>query len=169
MHPDIAPRLQVFIRDDYYNAESFIRHGPVRMLDSAVSYYPWRTYHDQRLKINSIRSHVRDIKRDIAAKLDSLNKSEIFDSEKLRHVMIVMFWCISELRGATAPEITECLHLFGINQTAENVKKYLYCMRVAGWVGETRYQHTVWYFARSEIDPFKYAYRPGVVQKDAVR
>jgi hypothetical protein len=169
MHARIAPRLQVFIRNDYYNAESFIRHGPIRLLGAAVSYYPWRTYQDDRLKISSIKSHIRDIKRDITTRLESLKRSEVFSAADLRHVMIIMFWCIYELRGATAQELCECLGLFGINQDTDQVKKYLYCMRVAGWVGETQYQHTVWYYARFEIDPLKYAYRPGTAQKDSLR
>ena len=169
MHVGIAPRLQVFIRDDYYGAESFIRHGPIRLLGNAVSYYPWRTYQDGRLKISSISSHVRDIKRDIATKLASLNQSEIFDATQLRHIMILIFWCIYELRGATAQELSECLSLFGIQRGTDDVKKYLYCMQVAGWIGETQYQRTVWHFVRIEYDPLKYAYQPGTAQKNAIR
>jgi hypothetical protein len=74
LHEKIAGRLQVFVSDEYYKAESFIRRGPIRRLDKAVSYYPWRTYKDSRLKITSIRSHIRDIRSDISKRLRALRR-----------------------------------------------------------------------------------------------
>ena len=143
-----APRLLVFIRDDYYQAESFIRLGPLRFIharyDDAVSYYPWRSYNDGSLKVTTISSYIRDIKRDIIAKLDSLPKAEELNIGQPRHIMILIFWCLYVLRGATLNELVECLSLFQINRDEVDVRKYLYCMTVAGWVGETQYGHTVW-------------------------
>jgi hypothetical protein len=172
MHEWIAPRLHVLIQMEYYHAESFIRQGPLRlMLDrhNAVSFYPWKTRSDGSLKITSISSHIRNIKKDITTRLKRIPKTEEFDRTLPRHVMIAIFWCIYILRGATIKEITEILPLLNVVRTEAEIRKYLYCMRVAGWVEETQYGHTVWFYNRVDIDPFNYSFKPGAPKRDSLR
>jgi hypothetical protein len=173
IHPEIAPHLLIFIRDDYYNAESFIRHGPVRSLENghpgSVLYYPWRTRKDGTLKVSSASSDLRAMKGEIEKKLFSNFKAEKFDKESLRHRMILMFWCIWLLRGASLSEITSVIQLFGISINQNEAHKFLYCMKVAEWIADQQYGNTIYYYSRVDVDPFEYAFRDSARSNDPIR
>lgn len=49
------------------------------------------------------------------------------------------------------------------------MRRKLYCMQLAGWVKVKHYSGTDYYYAMSDQDPLKYAFKPGVTEKDTVR
>ena len=60
--------------------------------------------------------------------------------------------------GLLRTEIADSLAHFGVTETQENIRKYLYCMRVAEWIGEKKYGNPVFYYPKVDRDPFEYAF-----------
>ena len=93
----------------------------------------------------------------------------VLDLTAPRHVMILIFWVVYVFRSATVQEIVESLQRFGVSETEEMVRKYLYCMLVAEWIAEKKYGHLTYYYNRVDIDPFEYAFTSGSPLRDSVR
>jgi hypothetical protein len=72
--------------------------------------------------------------------------------------MILIFWVVQRLRGAILKEIADSLLHFGVSESPETIRKYLYCMLVAEWIGEKKYGHPIYYYPRIDRDPFDYAF-----------
>lgn len=159
MNAAIAPRLKIIIQDDHYSQESFIRNGPIRhmedMRDDSVSSYPWRiSSTDRKIIKSSAAPHVPNIRHELVDRLAKVAAKETFSVHNKRHIMISIFWIVQRLRGAILKEIADSLAHFDISETPENIRKYLYCMRVADWIGEKKYGNPVYYYPQIDRDPF---------------
>jgi hypothetical protein len=143
MIPDIARRLRVLVRDDHFNQDSFIKFGPLRQLedvnDTYVCSFPWKTRLDGSIVALSAKPYMNDIRNELVQWLDDIAKSEAFNSTLNRHKMLLIYWIVYVLRGAILKDIVESLHHFQVDLDADEVRPYLYCMRVAEWVGERKY------------------------------
>jgi hypothetical protein len=127
--------------------------------EDAVSSYPWRiNVKDGTIIKSSAAPHVSSIRQELIERLTKVAAKETFQPGNKRHIMILIFWIVQRLRGAILKEIAESLSHFGITETPENIRKYLYCMRVADWIGEKKYGHPVYYYPRIDHDPFEYAF-----------
>lgn len=175
MNAAIAPRLKIFVRDDHYNQESFIKLGPLRHLErtiseASVSSYPWRVNGEEKLILSSAKPHLNAMREDLIERIAAIHKTEIYrrDNSK-RQLMILIFWMVYILRAALLSEIVDVLAKFGIQEKPNEVKKYLYCMRVAEWVDEKKYGHQVYYFLRVDHDPFEYAFNDDVKIREPIR
>jgi hypothetical protein len=163
MNIEIAPRLEIITQDKYYSHESFIRNGPLRHMEKlwpdSVSSYDWRTNsHDNTIVKSSAAPHVTRIRQELVDRLAKVNAKEKFDRSNKRHIMILIFWIVQRLRGAIPKEISESLARFGVNETQDNILNFLYCMRVADWIGEKKYGHPIYYYPTVNTDPFEYAF-----------
>jgi hypothetical protein len=164
MNSAIAPRLKIIIQDKYYSEEeSFIRNGPIRHMEDlwedSVSTYAWTiSSADKKIIKSSAAPHLASIQQELVERLNKIAAKEKFDVKSKRHLMILIFWIVQRLRGAILKEIADSLVHFGIIETQENIRKYLYCMRVAGWIGEKKYGHPIYYYPRLDRDPFDYAF-----------
>jgi len=107
---------------------------------------------------SSAAPHLSTIRQELIDRLAKVAAKVTFNATYKRHIIILIFWIVQRLRGAILKEIGDSLILFGITETQENIRKYLYCMRVAGWIGEKKYGHPVYYYHRVERDPFEYAF-----------
>jgi hypothetical protein len=163
MNETISRRLKIIVRDDYYNQESFIRHGPLRHMEQkysdSVSSYPWRVYSDDSGIIKSTAApHITNIRQELVDRLSTVSATEAFLLSNRRHTMILIYWILHVLRAAIIKEIVEALDRFGIKENQDSVKRYLYCMRVAEWIGEKKYGHPTYYYPRIDRDPLEYAF-----------
>lgn len=163
MNAAIAERLKIIVQDKYYSDESFIRNGPIRhmedMRDDSVSSYPWNiSSTDKKLIRSSAAPHVSSIRQELIDRLAKVAAKETFNASNKRHIMILIFWIVQRLRGAILKDIADSLSHFGISETPENIRKYLYCMRVADWIGEKKYWHPTYYYPRIDRDPLDYAF-----------
>jgi len=163
MNEAIAPRLKIIIQDQYYSDESFIRNGPIRHMEElwedSVSSYPWAVASkDKKIKKSSAAPHVTSIRQELIDRLAKVAAKEVFDANNKRHIMILIFWIVQRLRGAILKEIGDSLLNFGVRESQENIHKYLYCMRVADWIGEKKYGNPTYYYPKVGRDPFEYAF-----------
>jgi hypothetical protein len=155
MNAAIAPRLKIIVQDKYYSDESFIRNGPIRHMEESwedsVSSYPWSVSSgDNTIKKSSAAPHVSSTRQELIDRLAKVAAKEALDVTNKRHVMILIFWIVQRLRGAILKEIADSLSHFGVTETQENIRKYLYCMRVADWIGEKKYGHPIYYYPKVE-------------------
>lgn len=173
MHEHISPRLHVLIQQRFYTAESFVRNGPVRHMENlqqrSIFYYPWKTHRNGHLNFSTISGEYPDVRNDLTSNLSQRDSSERFDPTNSRHTMIASYWCLYILRGATISELLECLTFFGITMAYDKLRRHLYSMRVAGWIGETQYGHKRFYYVRVDNDPFLYAFSSPTSTNDSLR
>ena len=126
---------------------------------TAVSSYPWSiNTTDKKLVRSSAAPHLSNIRQELIDRLAKVASKELFNANNKRHIMILIFWIVQRLRGAILKDVGDSLLHFGITETSENIRKYLYCMRVAEWVGEKKYGNPIYYFPRIDRDPFEYAF-----------
>lgn len=135
----------------------------------SVSTYPWRVNRDGTIIKTSVDPHLPSIKQDIQDKLAGLFSKEALDTTNARHIMILIFWIIYVLRGATLKDIVDSLQLFNVLDNQDRVRKYLYCMRLANWISDKKYGHPIYYYNLIDIDPFEYAFVEAAKFRDAVR
>ncbi len=174
MNPSISSRLLVLLRNHHYEQESFIRNGPIRFLENehgerSVSAYPWGTFKNGDVRTISIKPHLKSIEADVLRRIEESNVLEALNIQSVRHQMIVMYWVAHVLRAAKLSEINEVVNLFGIPTNLDVARRYLYCMRVAGWVGEKKYGNNFFYYPKHDVDPFDYAFAEGARMRDHIR
>lgn len=49
------------------------------------------------------------------------------------------------------------------------IRKPLYCMKLAGWISSIHYSNTDYYCCTNDIDPLRYKFKPEVLEKDSIR
>jgi hypothetical protein len=83
--------------------------------------------------------------------------------------MIIAYWATYILRGAEVKDVQFVFECFHINVSEETIRNFMFCMRVAGWIGELPYGHRVYFYPKVDVDPFKYAFVSTASQNDPIR
>ena len=171
---DIAKTLYVIVHEDLHgHTKSFVRLGPFLVLENMsagqidmVGNFNWKTRKDSTV----VRKSVHNQRKVIASAINERSKTgwEKFNPDSSAHVMIVIHWICHILRCARQIEIRFYLEKFGIIADPSRVKKYIYCMQVAGWLGEKNVG-SPFYYPMVDRDPFDYAYKAGVSEKSNKR
>lgn len=135
--PNIASKLLVFIRENSYQQDSFIRLGPIKHLEeikSMVRPYPWAlnkaTRNDEfgPADIESVNKLAADIAKDIAIALNKTPKSSSFNKNLSGHIMLLICDLVDISLALKLGEILEYLQNFNIEITEKDLKKYLYLL-----------------------------------------
>ena len=169
----IRKSLRVILQEKYSNSESFIRFGPIkRVIEKGrreyIGFYPWRISSTGRFIQSSARYHYREIHKFIAQHLDAIPSSELYKSSEERSVFYIVYWVIY-LALAVAPTelyaFVSAIHPL----TNEEVRDKLYCMELAGWIRRYSYSGKDYFFVLHDQDPFDYAFKAGVAERDSIR
>ncbi|WP_421951339.1 retron St85 family effector protein [Pelagibacterium sp.] len=173
-HKVIGKVLYVIVHESHHgNTKSFVRLGPFKVLEELhddgidmVGDFNWKVRKDGSVVVKSIsgQSHI------IA---DSINErcrsgAERFDPESTLHRMLVIYWICHILRGARRTEIKYYLEKFQINLESSTIKRYLFCMEVAGWIG-SKNVGSPYFYPRIDADPFDYRYKKATKNKSHSR
>jgi len=171
--PEIAKVLYVIVQESLHGeSQSFIRLGPFLALENLdserdpVGDFVWRTRRDKSV----IRSSVAAQSADLAASINerSIGGYENLDVTNTSHVMIMIHWICHMIRGARLVEIRTYLAIWGMPIEQGVLKRYIYCLRVAGWLAEKNVGSS-YFYPVVDIDVVDYAFRDGVVDKSPVR
>lgn len=148
---EIARKLQVFVHDDHYGANSFIRDGPLRYLDNlsdgAVQQFRWLK--KSRSSIDIASADI--ISPSMTAAIKHFNRNqfrrEAFKAARIGHNILLVAGVISYARCCKLREIVEYCKLFGVEMSQSDVQKYLFCLEIFQWVRsvkrESKYYHYV--------------------------
>jgi hypothetical protein len=134
-----------------------------------VAAYPWSVFSDGSIKKGSIDRHLYHIISEIKGRISHFNVTEALDIRTTRHKMILTYWTIYVQRAAVLSDIHNAVNFFGVNLSLDAVRRFLYCMRVAGWIGEQKYGHPSFYYPIYDVDPFEYSFIPGAKTRDQIR
>jgi len=139
-------KLQVFICDDHYEQDSFIKLGPLRYLDSiregSVSAYPW----DQNNPNETIKPSLADITTDIDDFVADLSSTEAFSKENSGHLAFIIFELISVFQALKFTEITEYLNKIEIKVLRDKVKKMLFLLSKFDFISVKRRGKVEYYY-----------------------
>lgn len=165
--------LTIIMQEEFADAESFIRFGPVQRIkkddDERVGFYPWKTNQKGNLIKGSAEPHVKAIVDFINAGLKRIPATFLYSSAPTIRDFIVVYWVIFLSLAIPLGKLTAFLATILPGETAATVRRKLYCMQLAGWIKVKPYSGTDYYYVTREEDPFKYAFKPGVVEKDTAR
>jgi hypothetical protein len=170
---EIAKVLYVLVREELHgNTKSFIRLGPFLSLENLngafdpVGDFDWKLRADGSV----IRSTVWASRSDIAKSINerSAGATEKLTPAKVAHQMLLIYWICHILRGARYIEIRWYLQKFGIDLEQSTVKRYVYCLRVAGWLGEKNVGSS-YFYPRIDKEILSYAFVAGITDKSHSR
>jgi len=135
--PEIASKLIVFIRENSYQQDSFIRLGPIKHLEeikSSVKVYPWtltesfRNYEFGPADIASVEKLKQDICGDISTAISKVTKRPSFSKNLPGHIMLLICDLVDISLALKQGEIFDYVNNLGIPLTEKALKKYLYLL-----------------------------------------
>lgn len=170
----INKSIRIIIQDKYSTAESFIRLGPVaRVINRGnrkhVGYYPWRLSETGRLVQASANSHYIEIRNFIKEHIDAISSTELFRNNVERAPFYIIYWVIFLAVAIPTQELYTYVDSIFSGISDEEKQNKLYCMQLAGWIERKAYSGKDYFFVRFSHDPFDYAFKAGVVEKDSAR
>ncbi|SDX42386.1 retron St85 family effector protein [Nitrosomonas oligotropha] len=145
---DIASKLIVFIRENSYQQDSFIRLGPIQYLEdmeTSVKVYPWTLLspasninpnHPPQNHISefgppdieSVKPLTIDICNDIVAAFKKNRQTAAFSKTQPGHIMLLIVDMVDIFLALKKGEIQEHLQDLGINLSTRVIMKYLYLL-----------------------------------------
>lgn len=158
----IAEHLFVVVPERHSDADSFVRLGPLRILEAqnsdSVGAFPW----DDQVSEKGQTHIVIDPQYDsvIVTQIDAnltRPKSEKYKRDNDGHKMILLYWACFMLRAAAKKELIEFFRQIGVAAAPSDIDRYMYCMMVAGWIRKRNIGRQ-YYIPHYDSDPFHYAY-----------
>jgi len=157
MVEEIAARLLVIVHDEHYQANSFIRDGPLRFLESenerSVQQFRW--LEKSRVSIDVESAEL--IKVPMSAAVKNFGRSqfrqEAFDADRVGHKILLVAGIVAYTRCCKIREITEYANIFGVELSQSEANKYLFCLEIFEWVKSVKRDTYYYYYNRPEM-PF---------------
>jgi hypothetical protein len=172
MTPILSKNLAIVAQSSYRSQESFIRDGPLRYMEAhypgSVLWYPWFRFRGGHIVKSSAKPHVQDLVDEVTEILSKRPRYESLSTHN-GHRMLLAYWTTHVLRGAEIKDVQFALQCFGTHLPEETIRNFMFCMRVAGWVGELPYGHRVYFYPKVDVDPLKYAFKTTAKQNDPIR
>jgi hypothetical protein len=172
-NPTIRNSLAVLMQDKYANEESFVRFGPVQRIKNddpaRVGFFPWRTNGKSHVVKGSARSLVRDITTFINNWIDKTPSAPLYRNIEDIQIFFILYWIIYLSTAVSLQKLTDLYGSIMPPVDSSVIKSKLYCMKLAGWIGSFMYSSVEYYHTHSDVDPFKYYFKPGVLDNNGTR
>jgi hypothetical protein len=154
MHPELASKLLVVVRDYHMRDDSFIKLGPLRHLELAHGDHAVFILNDDEtgIKVNSLKGISLDVLRDrlspaVEDRFKAVKERTTFNPERRGHLIKLMVGLIQELGALTAPELRLLVQEFGADLPEEDIDRLLLCAEAVQWVAREQRGFTFYYFA----------------------
>ena len=156
---DIRRKLLVFVQRRHLENESFIKRGPIRVIENidedSVSNYPWEYRVDENgvsiLDLTTVEPHRDEFLEDIKSHLQARNHERVFNPGNPRHLMLLISDLVDEFLAVQLRELNELLDQFGAGQDEKRLKQLLFILENFGFIETSAYGR----------NKFKVARRPG--------
>ncbi|MGB5833966.1 MAG: retron St85 family effector protein, partial [Thiohalocapsa sp.] len=167
--PEIAQKLIVFVREDHYYQESYIKLGPLQYIESTldserVSVYPWTESQRIRdgqcttaLNENSLRDYTDDIVDDIRRISREANKSTKFNSEDYGHVMLIIADLVSLFTALKEKEVASFVGDLGLHVPPELLNQFLFICEKLGLLVKKKYSGVTYFIETGTASLVKYS------------
>lgn len=154
MHPELASKLLVVVRDYHVKDDSFIKLGPLRHLQITYGDRAVFILNDDETGIvrTSLRGLRMDVLRDrltpaVEERFAAVRERTTFNPERNGHLIKLMVGLIQEFGGLTAAELRQLVQGFGSEVTEENVDRLLLCAEAVKWIAREQRGFATYYFA----------------------
>lgn len=159
----IVERIYVIIQEQHAEADSFVRLGPLRVIErenpDAVGAIPWEEGINANKEIEiTIDAQYDDVIVKAVDQSLTKPKSEKFKMENDGHRMILLYWACFMLRAATKKELLDFFEEVSVKADSADLDRYMYCMIVAGWIQKKNIGRQ-YFVPHHDRDPFRYAYQ----------
>lgn len=142
----VRSKLLVFVQNEHYSSQSFIKFGPLTDIENefqtSVHVYPWKQQKN-RLNIDSINQHADEICESIRRKVREIPEEAKFNNKIAAHKLLLICDIIDLFGVAINKDITYLLKRHNISEEKE-FKKYKFILQRMGLIeeralGEDRY------------------------------
>jgi len=151
-------KIIVFVNEDHYSSDSFIKLGPLRYLQAIkernVCAYPWDT--DISKLDATIKDSLPEMRQDLLDAMDSQDKTEVFDMGNDGHISFLIFEIIKLYRALVFKEIESYIKEIGVELSREKAKRLLFLLEKFGLVKSIRRGHSVFFYAVSDINKINF-------------
>jgi hypothetical protein len=137
----IVERLFVVVREDHWNAPSFVRLGPLRRISREVGRHAIQVVADSdvglvgksasRVDKNKL---VEILEEPLTNRLAGSREPTTFDHRRAGHVIKLIVGLIQEYGALTREEITWLLKELGAEKTDAQIRGYLRCAIAVNWL-----------------------------------
>jgi hypothetical protein len=172
----IKKKLSVLMQQKYFDAESFVRFGPIKRLqkedETRVAFFPWRVNGKGRVIKASIKDHVPEIVRFINEKISAVPDTFQFGlaSNKDSRDFALVLWMTGVAQAITADRLSDYAGKLGHPITRARVLDCFYCMKLAGWMDLYPYSGSTYLIRKSTVDVVdRFAFKDGAKFKDVGR
>jgi hypothetical protein len=169
----IKPSLRVLMQEKLYNAESFVKLGPIRRMTNErrelVGVYPWSSLKDGRVVISSLRRHKRAIVSFINDHVDSTPTSRAYSSLNGAARFYLIYWVVFLCLAVSRSTLSDYVRALDPSLSESDIRNALYCMQLAGWVDSVPYGPKDYVFVNHDADPFDYSFKAGARGSDSKR
>lgn len=149
-------KLLIFVNDDHYHANSFVKLGPLRHLEKArensVCAYPW----NEKDLDNSLKNILSEMHQDITSTISKLDKDQKFDISNKGHIAFVTYEIVKVFRALTFTEIENFLAKIGISLNKDELKKLLFLLDKFELVKAIKRGNLYYYYAYTETEKINF-------------
>jgi hypothetical protein len=171
----ISPRLLVVLDEHYYNQSSFVKHGPLRYLEteqgeeSIVALDRAHIGIDARGKIAGLNTanFANAVLPALDKRLSKLPKFEKLDPRNAGHAILLMVGLCQELGALTQSELRGHLTNFGVKDL--RFSNFSYCAELLKWVRKIRKGNNIFYVASAIEAALDYQLTKTAVPRDKLR
>lgn len=165
MNPTISKSLRVIVQTKFSETESFIRFGPIEKMknddDDSVAFIPWETKKTGGIIASSVEGHFSEIRNFIAEGIDAAPKSPLFIAEYDVRKFYIIYWVLYHSYASSLGTLLWAVNKILPDITTHQLRRYLYCLRLVGWIDRESYVNKDFYFALSSVDPVSYGFPKG--------
>jgi hypothetical protein len=169
----ISTVLRVVIQEEHEKAESFVRYGPIQRVKnlsrSYLGVYPWRVRRTGNLVISTVQPHLREIKDFIAQHVSAIPVSTTYAQISKFRLFYFVYWVIYLCLAVEVKHLCSYVRLIVPDATDEEISNKVYCMKIAGWLERIAYSGKDYVYAKHDVDPLDYSFKPNVSNRDSVR
>ena len=144
-------KILVFVRQDHYEENSFIRLGPLRYLqgvkESSVCSYPW----DNDDLTGSLSISLKEMREDILGAISSRDDSEAFNIDNEGHIAFVIYEVVKVFRALKLMEIEAYLQAIDIKISRDKVKRLLFLLGKFNLINSSKRGHVEYYYVTLDV------------------
>jgi len=150
-------KILVFVRQDHYEENSFVRLGPLRYLqgikEGSVCAYPW----DQNNIKKSLSASLKEMRDDILSAILDQDGSEAFNKDNEGHVSFVVYEIVKTFRALKLSEIEMYLENLGLHISRDKLKRLIFLLGKFKLVSSSKRGNIDYYYVLVDMIKVEFA------------
>lgn len=148
---NLIKKLVVFVCQDHYDNDSFIKLGPLRYIEQknedAIYSYPWK---DTDVR-STIKIHLANISQDVKDLLAKRHKKEAFDKENPGHIAFLIFEIVLLFKALKYHEILGFITCLELSVSKPQLTRLLFLLEKLELISKKRYGGSDFYYPLQKI------------------